>query len=383
MAGATSAEAETDPLALASTSADPGPAAEHALAAYDLGLREAGPLAVALGFAAGLRARQLFDRDAATAFLERATAIWRRLPAASAARFDAATAYVNLAELRMAADDEASAQITFRAAIGAARTPEELASVYEHFTFLGYRHGDFAATLALCDEALARLPLDAASARAVITGRIGLILGRLHRLDEGMKYLEESVAALEMGDDRAQLCLALDNLGVFLSFVGRTGEALGAAERALALALDSREARLEIVRAHLAEILKNAGRASEARPHAQRSLEVAEQMGEWYFAAVSAWLAADVEDALGEYEAAVRLRHRELALLGRIGGNRHNEARTHAHLAHLARLMGDPKTEADEAKLARKLACEDPDPAYTALIENALTVERWSEVPEF
>ncbi|MGD0020515.1 MAG: AAA family ATPase [Candidatus Limnocylindrales bacterium] len=55
LAGAMTTDAEMDPVTLAGGCADPGPAAEHALAAYEFGLREAGPLAVALGFAAGLR----------------------------------------------------------------------------------------------------------------------------------------------------------------------------------------------------------------------------------------------------------------------------------------------------------------------------------------
>ncbi|MGD0020319.1 MAG: AAA family ATPase, partial [Candidatus Limnocylindrales bacterium] len=121
LAGATTTDAEHDPVRLAEGCADPGPAADHALAAYELGLREAGPLAVGLGFAAGLRARQLFDRSAATSYLERATAIWSHLPAAMSTRFDATTAFVNLAELRMAADDESGAEAAFRAALDAAR----------------------------------------------------------------------------------------------------------------------------------------------------------------------------------------------------------------------------------------------------------------------
>ncbi len=70
-------------------------------------------------------------------------------------------------------------------------------------------------------------------------------------------------------------------------------------------------------------------------------MELAEQMGDWYIASVAAWLAAEVEDALGNYDAAIGLRRRELEWLTRIGGNPHNEARARAHLAHLARLTGD------------------------------------------
>jgi DNA-binding SARP family transcriptional activator/tetratricopeptide (TPR) repeat protein len=382
LTGATTTDAEQDPIRLTEGCADPGPAAEHALAAYELGLREAGPLAVALGFAAGVRARKLFDRGAATSFLERATAIWSRLPASLATRLDASAAFVNLAELRMAADDENAAERAFRAALDAARTADELAYAYDRFSWLGYRHGDFAATLSLCDEALARLPSDAAAARALIDIRVGFCLGRLHRLDEAVEHLEEAVRVLEAAGDRAQVAPALDQLGSFRFLAGRVAEGLAALERSLALALDLHDARLELVRIHLGGFLAKAGRANEGRPHALRGLELAEQMGDWYMAAVAAWMAAEVQDELGDYAAAARLRRKELAWLDRIGGNPHNEARAHAHLAHLARLAGDGATQIDEADRARKLAAADPDPGFAARIEGALTAERWSEVGE-
>ncbi len=383
LASATTANGDQDPVALAAGCADPGPAAEHALAAYELGLREAGSLAVGLGFAAGLRARQLFDQSAATSFLERATTIWSGLPTSVAGRFDAATALVNLAELRMVADDETAAESVFRAALDAARTADELAYAYERFSWLPYRHGDFAATVSLCDEALARLPHEAAAARAVINVRIGWCLGRLERVSEALERLEAAVPPLEAAGGGAQLSTALDQLGFFLCFAGRRAEGLAALERSLALALELHVARLEIgSRAHLGRALNQAGRANEARAHAQRALELAEQMGDWYLAGVSSWLAAEVEDALGDYDGAVRLRRKELALLARIGGNPHNEALAHAHLAHLARLTGDATTEIDEVDMARKLAAADPDAGYAGRIEEALGVERWSDVEE-
>jgi len=383
LAGATTTVAGDDPVALAEGCTDPGPAAEHALAAYELGLREAGPLAVALGFAAGLRARKLFDRAAATRFLERSVAIWSHLPASLAARFDACTALVNLAELRMAADDEGAAEATFRAAFDAARTPDELAFAYDRFSWLGYRHGDFAATLSLCDEALARLPAEAAAARALIDVRIGFCLGRLQRFGEAVEHLEEAARVLDAAGDRAQLSQALDHLGSFLFFSGRIEEGLAALERSLALALDLHHAWLEgITRTHLAGVLTRMGRANGARPHALRGLELTEQMGDWYIAAVAAWLAAEVEDALGDYDGAAGLRGKELAWLARIGGNPHNEAFAHAHLAHLAGRARDAATQIEEADRAREAAAADPDPGFAARIEEALKAKEWSDVQE-
>jgi DNA-binding SARP family transcriptional activator/tetratricopeptide (TPR) repeat protein len=382
LTGDTMAHTDQDPVALAQRCGDPGAAADHALAAYELGLQEAGSLAVALGFAAGLRARRLFDRSAATSFLERATAIWQRLPAPQARRLDASVAFVNLAELRMATDDETAAKAAFRAALDAARTPDELAYAYDRFSWLRYRHGEFAATLSLCDEAMARLPPESTAARAVINARVGFCLGRLGRLEESVSRLEEAVRVLDAVGDPAQLSQALDGLGSFLLIAGRSAEGFAALQRSLALALDLHDARLEVGRTHLAGFLTKAGRAHEARPHALRALELAEQMGDWYIASVAAWLAAEVEDALGNYDAAIGLRRRELEWLARIGGNPHNEARARAHLAHLARLTGDGQTDADEAGLARKLAARDSDPGYAARIEEALKVERWSDVGE-
>jgi len=383
LAGATTMDRDWDPLALVAGCTDPGPAAEHALVAYELGLREAGPLAVALGFAAGLRARRLFDRDAATSSLERATAIWSRLPASFAGRFDASTAFVNLAELRMAADDEAAAEAAFRAALGAARTANELAYAYEKYSWLGYRHGDFAATISLCEEALARLPAEAAVARAVIDVRIGWCLGRLHRIDEAVEHLGSAVPVLDAAGDRVQLSQALDHLGSFLFHAGRSADGLAALQRSLALALDLHDARLEaMVRTHLAGLLTATGRATEARPHAVRGLALAEQMGDWYLAAVAAWLGSNAEDALGDYDAAAQLLKKELAWLARIGGNPHNEGFAHAHLAYLARLVGDESTESEERNLARKAAARDPDPGYATRIETALAAARWSDVDE-
>ena len=83
---------------------------------------------------------------------------------------------------------------------------------------------------------------------------------------------------------------------------------------------------------------------------------------------------------MGNYEAALAMRLRELGLLASIGGNTHNEALSHAHLAHLAHLMGDAEAATCEATTARQLAATSPDGGYAARIEEALSVERWSDL---
>ena len=87
-----------------------------------------------------------------------------------------------------------------------------------------------------------------------------------------------------------------------------------------------------------------------------------------------------MEDALENYAAAQEMRRRELALLASIGGNPHNEALSHAHLAHLARLTGDDASAEAEATEARRLAASSPHAGYAARIEEALIVERWADL---
>ncbi len=365
----------------AAQSADPTPVAEHALRACELGRTEAATLAVGFGFIAAARARVLLDRPAATALFERSLAVWRRLPASVAKQFNASDPYASLAELRMAEGDDTAAESAFRSAVAAARDADELAVAYERFTWLPYQHGDFQAATALAEEGLARLPADASAERAIIRQQLGAFEARLDRLQAAIAAYEDAIPALEAAGKLAYLSTALNWLGSCMSLMGRTEEGLALLQRALAIALDLRDARMEVFhRTHLGLLLTRAGRPAEARPHFDRSFELAEQMGDWYLESVCAWLAAEMEEALGNMEAARQMRLREIALLARIGGNPHNEAFAHAHLAHLARLLRDPETELREAERARELAASDPEPGYAARIERALSVASWNEI---
>ena len=354
--------------------------AEHALRAAELGLREAAPLAIAFGFGAGLRARELFDRTSATAFLSRSLAVWERAPKRSQAQFDASTAWVNLGELQVAAGDEPGGQRAFANSIAAARSPYELAAAYDRYLWVPYRHGDFEGAIALTKEALNRLPAEASVPRAIMRQWSGWCVARLHRFDEAVEEVRDAVAIYESADDRPRLSYALDMLGTLLPFLGRMDEAIECLERSLAIALDLHSTRLEQVRVHLASTLTRAGRAAEARPHAKRAIELADLIGDWYLKSVACWLAAEMEDSLGDYRGARDYRLQELTLLERIGGNPHNEALARAHLAHLARLAGDVASEAAEAARARLLAAADPEPGYASRIEVALGAERWSDL---
>jgi DNA-binding SARP family transcriptional activator len=382
IARALSGAGETAEAAVASARGhhDPEKVAVHALRAVEQGMAEAQRVAVAFGFESGARAVARFERETAVEMLQRAVLAWERLPADERGAFDAARALMCLAELHTAANDEAGARAAYRRSIEAARTPKELAIVFERFMWLPYRHGDFEGTLTLGREALLRLPPGAREARAVVESHVGWTLGRLHRLDESIEVLRSCVRAMEDAEDSPERSVAFDRLGMMLDFAGRHDEALQLLERALAVSLACHDARSEMCRLHLAASLTRSGRPAEARPHAQRALELAHLMGDWYIESVAAWSAAEVEDALGDPGAARRLRERELALLARIGGNSHNEAFSHAHLAHIARRMGEEATAEREAALARGLAAKDAEPGYLARIETAMAAARWSEV---
>ena len=123
---------------------------------------------------------------------------------------------------------------------------------------------------------------------------------------------------------------ALDQLGMMLEMARRSDEAIRRLEQSLAIALELRDLGARSVRTAPGHGPFSAGSPARARPHLERALEIAHQMGDRYLESVSAWAAAEMEDALGSDEGARAMRARELVLLACIGGNPHNEAlRTH------------------------------------------------------
>ena len=361
---------------------DPDEIAAHALTAAELGARAALPLAVAFGFSAGERARRLFDRRAATSFLERALAAWCRLAEPVARRFDASSAWIALATVRTADDEEQAATEAFQAAIAAARTPEELAEAYVSYAWLPYRHGGFEAALGIYREGRARLPPDADLARANLQREIGWTLLRLWRLDEAFEPLGQAVTTLGPSGDRRGAMRALDAIGCYHEYRKELDRAIEEVGRSLAIALETRDARGEfIARTHLASSIAAAGHPLEARAQIERALELGRMIGDQYMESVASWIAAAIEDTLGNWSAAMAHRRRELELLSTIGGNPTNEALAHAHLALLARHLDDRATADAEAAEARRLAAFAEEPGYAARIEEVLAARRWSEVP--
>ena len=282
----------------AAACADPVTPAEHALTAAELGASGALPAAIAFGFAAAERAVRVFD-PAAALLLERSLAAWQRLPRDIAQQFNASAAFASLGNVRMNAGDDRAATAAFRHAIAAARGPEELARAYTAYWWLPYRHADFQGCLAILEEALTRLPADAAVPRAIVQRDIGWTLGRLQRLDDSIERLADAVGILEASDARDDATRALDMLGMMLERVHRSDEAVERLERSLVMALELRDLKLEFVRLHLGTTLTRAGRPGRARPHLERALEIAHQMGDRYLESVAAWAAAEMEDAMG------------------------------------------------------------------------------------
>ena len=128
---------------------------------------------------------------------------------------------------------------------------------------------------------------------------------------------------------------------------------------------------------HLTSAFTRAGRAALARPHVERALELARLIGDRYAEAVATWTAADMEDLAGDLPAAAALRREELRHLDSVGGNPHNEALAHAHLASLARRTGDDATFRSESDVAVRLAELSDDTEYAGRIRAALVAPVW------
>jgi tetratricopeptide (TPR) repeat protein len=242
-----------------------------------------------------------------------------------------------------------------------------------------YRHGDFAAAIAILEEGTNLLPVDAEIARARLASEAAWSLARMRRVPEAMRQVERAADVLVALGDRPGSMWALDILGMTLLYTGRREEAVGCLEASLALALELPDPYWEMrVRTHVGTAHVRGGEAARGRPHLDRALELAILVGDRYGEAVAEWSLAEMEHRLGDWGRAAAHRRREIELLEGLGGNPHNAAMAHAHLAHLARIVGDADAERDEADAARHLAQRSPEPGYVDRVERALTVDDWS-----
>ena len=380
------AATSTDPRALGDAAAraiDPTAIAGHASDAATLGRSEAVPLAVAFGLEAARRHAAVHDRGEAARHYERALSLWRRLPGADPAAWAISGAWTGLGTLRALASDWPGATTAFREATNLARTPDEIADAYHEFAdTVPYRHGDFEATRAILDEGLARLPEDANAARARLRSAAGWCLVRMRRIDEALPMMWEAYAELGEDPDPRSEIRVLDMLGVTLHYAGRGAEERRRyIERALAIAIEARDSAWETATTiHLGVLFARSGAARRGRPYLERGVELGRLTGDRYLEALAVSALAEAEDALGDYPAAIAARGRELELLGSTGGNAHHAAMSHAHLAHLARLMGDDAAAEHDAGEARRLALASDEPGYAARIERAIAIASWADV---
>ncbi len=365
---------------LAARHPDPVPVAENALGAASVGLAEALPLGVAFGFAAGERLARLFDREAAAALLRRSLQAWQRLEPGDAAAFDASRAWRTMADLHRVSGDEKAEAAACREAARVARDPVALADAYIGLALMPYRHGDFAAAIAILEEGTNLLPVDAEIARARLASEAAWSLARMRRVPDALRQVERAADVLVTRGDRPGSMWALDILGMTLLYAGRREEAIGRLEASLALALELPDPYWEMrVRTHVGTAHVRGGEAARGRPHLDRARELAILVGDRYGEAVAEWSLAEMEHRLGDWERAAAHRRREIALLEGLGGNPHNAAMAHAHLAHLARVVADADAERGEAEAARRLARGSPEPGYVDRVERALTVDDWSQ----
>jgi DNA-binding SARP family transcriptional activator len=350
--------------------------AAHATSAVELGRSSSARIAVGFGLGAGERQAFLFDFGGAVPTLRRALDIWQRLPEPDRAGFAIARAHVELGQALRRLGDDGGAAASFRAAIDAAHSDDDLATAYSAASWLPYEHGRFDAAIALLDEGRARISEPVALAR--LDSARGWILGRSGQWDTAKPLLAAVVATLEREGPSADLMRALDRLAVA---TGDTGDEIGAIailERALHMATElGRTGERAAFEIHLAGSLHAIGRLEEAAAALDRARSLCRLTGERYVESVTEWISAEVEQSRGHDAEAILHRRRELEIFGQIGGNARHEALAHAHIAHLARRLGDRDLERTETESARVGARHSGIDGLKARVEWALTTDDW------
>ena len=367
--------------AAAVTSVDPLPIAEHALVALALGATNAAPMAAAYGFAAGHALRRLCDGERAAALFDRALEAWAGLDPATASVLDASSAYVALGKIRSASGDDAAGEAAFARAVTVARSPDEVAAAAVARYWVPYRHGAFAAALAVLEEGLEVIPATAAVARARLRREIGGCLLRMRRLDEALPVLRDAMTVFEAHGDQQGIMRTTDMLGCMEGMAGRCESSVAMLDNALAMSLELGDTGFEaVVRTHLTGSLARCRRFELGRLHARRSIDLCRLTGDRYAESVAQGMVARLEDEAGEIDAAARARRMELALLEVVGGNPRNESWAHAHLAVLARHAGDGDAAAAETAHALEIAGRSPEPDARERIAEALARGCWADV---
>ncbi|HLX34056.1 MAG TPA: AAA family ATPase [Candidatus Limnocylindrales bacterium] len=375
-----------DPDAVARAAArgvDVAAVAGHAASAVELGTRAAAPLAVGFGIGAGIRQAYLFDFPAAVTTLQRALRLWARQPEADRAAISISPAYVELGQALRRTGDDTGAAAAFQAAMDAARDDDELATAASAAAWLPYEHGRFRSALAILDAVGSRLanPL----ARAQVDSARGWIIGRDGHWTEAAAILQSAVRTLDGRGPSVDLMRALDRLAIAYRDSGASHPAasIPILERAIHMAVElGRTGERAAYEMHLGGAFRDIGRTDDAVAALDRARGLARLTGELYIESVVEWMSAEAEETRGDPRAAIAHRRRELEIFTGIGGNPRHEALAHAHIAHLARRLGDDQLARTEAELARVGARHSGIDGLEARIEWALSTEDWFASPE-
>jgi len=352
--------------------------AGHAASAVELGSREAARIAVGFGIGAGVRQAYLFDFAGAVATLQRALRLWQRLPDEERPAFAISHAHVELGQALRRTGDDTGAAAAFKAAMDSARTDEELASAASAASWLPYEHGRMKPALAILDGVRERLADPVARAR--VDSARGWIIGRDASWDEASAIIGPAVDILEAAGPSPDLMRALDRLAIAYRDAdpGRPEAAIPVLERAIRMAVElGRTGERAAFELHLGGALLGVGRPDDAVAALDRARGLSQLTGERYIESVVEWNTAEVEQARGDYPAAIRHRRRELEIFAQIGGNPRNEAMAHAHIAQLAHRLADAGLERSETEAARVLARHSGIEGLDARIEEVLATPDW------
>ena len=192
-----------------------------------------------------------------------------------------------MADLHRVSGDEKAEVAACREAARVARDPVALADAYIGLALMPYRHGDFAAAIAILEEGTNLLPVDADIARARLASEAAWSLARMRRVPEALRQVERAADVLVNLGDRPGSMWALDILGMTLLYAGRREEAVGRLEASLALALELPDPYWEMrVRTHVGTAHVRGGEAARGRPHLDRALDLAILVGDRYGEAV-------------------------------------------------------------------------------------------------
>ena len=354
---------------------DPLPIAVHARIAVDLGATGSTLRAVGFGLAAGIRQARLFDLEGAAETLDHALRLWRGLAAETRGLFPASFAHERLGWVQRGLGDDAAAAANFRAAATTARDDLERVNAWSAAAWMPYEHAEYELAGRILDEAAATVSDPAA--RAMLDVERGWIMGRLGDWHAALAVLAPAVAALQGAPPRV-LARASDRLGIAVRDTGEAARASTILERALRLAIEAQDTHLEAtIRMHLAGGYRGLGQLDRAFEEIDEALRLTRANGDRYIEAVTLWIAAEAEDARGGLAAAIDYRRQELAVLAATGGHPQNEAMAHAHVAHLARRMGDTSTSDVETTAARGVAAASGLDRLASTVERALAATDW------